>query len=123
MEFCYIKGFCDKVHQLVYIRAEKHLFSRTHEKNGIAYYCCYHKIMVGDNKQAACAARCKINLKTSVCNRNGTVHTDHTNHEVVFRDLESINSMKNHCRYLAEHFPFSAHRIPIKDIFLGEMAK
>lgn len=124
MEYSYVVGFADKKHDLLNLHEEKHLFYQTHEKNGKVYFACYHKIVPEEyGQQSSCPARCNIDTTSRVCQRNGSPHTDHANHEVIFRDLKSLNSMKDACRYLQQNFPFSAHRIPIKEIFIHEMAK
>lgn len=88
------------------------------------YWVCYDSILLGaDAKPGSCAARCTVDVNSGQCWRNETKHCQHESHEITFKDLESLNAMKNHCRYLATNFPFSAHKIPISEIFLTEMAK
>lgn len=125
-DFCYITGFSDKGGSLLYLEAEKHLFVRKNKnlKNGKVYWVCYDSITMGNDQQLGpCGARCTVDVINNRCWRNGAKHSGHGSHEVTFRDLQSLNAMKNHCRHLADNFPFSAHRIPISEIFLTEMAK
>lgn len=117
--FRYTKGFSDRKHDLLYLENEKHLIVRRVHDGTKVYYNCYDAL----NGSNGCKARCTIDLKTNKCTRNYKQHNGHGNHEVTYRDMESLNEMKNHCKYLRKHFPFSATKIPIKEIFLTEMAK
>lgn len=122
MDFCHIPGYHGG--QLLYLKDEKHLFLRKESKNGKTYWVCYDTIKSANGgKSGPCRARCIMDDSTKTCERNKTPHTSHENHEINFNDLQSLNSMKDHCRYLARNFPYSAHKIPIKDIFLAEMVK
>lgn len=125
-DFRYITGFSDKGGSLLYLISEKHLFVRKNKepKNGKVYWVCYDSIVVGaDGKPGSCAARCTVDVNNNQCWRNDTNHSRHECHEITFKDLESLNAMKDHCRYLSTNFPFSAHKIPISEIYLTEMAK
>lgn len=121
LEFCYIEGFSDRKHKLLYLIGEKHLFYRKGESyvGTKAYYACYERI----DGSGSCKARCTLDLQSEQCTRNKKQHNIHENHDVIFRDMESLRAMKNHCKYLATNFPFSSHKIPINEIFLNEMAK
>lgn len=122
--FSHIKGFSDKGGSLVYLENDQHLFVQRRETNGRVYCACYDQVTKGPSGQyGSCGARCIIDVESSTCRRNNVSHTCHENHAITFRDMKSLNTMKDHCRYLAEHFPFSAQKIPIKEIFLSEMAK
>lgn len=118
MEFCYISGYSSGC--LLYLKSEKHLFVRKETKNNRTYWVCYDTIKSG---AGSCKSRCIVDEKTKKCNRNDTPHGAHENHELDFKDLVSLNAMKDHCRYLAQNFPYSAHKIPIKAIFMAEMIK
>lgn len=121
LEFRYIEGFSDRKHKLLYLIGEKHLFYRKGDSyDGTkAYYACYETI----DGTGSCKARCTLDLQSEKCTRNNKPHISHESHDVTFRDMESLQAMKNHCKYLATNFPFSAHKIPISEIFLTEMAK
>lgn len=122
MNFIYITGFNGG--RLLYLKREKHLFTRKDIKNGTSYWICYDTIATAKNLMpGSCRARCKVDEATQVYERNNTPHTCVEDHELYFRDMESLNAMKDHCRYLATNFPYSAYKIPIKDIFLVEMTK
>lgn len=126
MEFINIKGF--RGGNLYYVQEDGHLFIRKTLKSGKMYLACYDTIRtkkqkIEDPDFKECQARCSIDSATGVFWRNLTCHRDHDTHELIYRDLQSLNSMKDQVRYLAANFPFSARRIPIKEIFLTEMAK
>lgn len=118
MEFCYIPGFSSGY--LLYLKREKHLFVRKETKNGKTYWVCYDTIKLASG---SCKSRCIVDEATQKCKRNDAPHTAHDNHELDYKDLVSLNAMKDHCRYLAQNFPYSAHKIPIKEIFMAEMIK
>lgn len=121
VKFCYTRGFSDRKHDLLYLEDEKHLFVRRDgsDDGTKVYYGCYDAL----NGSNGCKARCTMDTKTNKCKRNNKPHNGHDNHEVTYRDMESLNAMKDHCQYLFKNFPFSAMKIPIEEIFLTEMAK
>lgn len=121
LKYRYTRGFSDRKHDLLYLEDEKYLFvRRTQSEDGQKiYYGCYDALD-GPN---GCKARCTLDTKSGKCTRNDKPHNGHDNHEVTYRDMVSLNAMKDHCKYLSENFPFSAHKIPIDEIFLTEMAK
>lgn len=126
MEYVPIKGF--RGGNLIYIPEDRHLYVRRTTKAGRVYFVCYDTVLTKRLKKQEpnfqeCGARCTLNESTGLCSKKASCHRDHENHDVIFRDLQSLNTMKDKCRYLAENFPFSARRIPIKEIFLAEMAK
>lgn len=122
LEFRYTVGLSDRKHKLLYLVGEKHLFFRKGPSyDGTKdYYACYDGI---NGTPGSCKARCTLDLETKKCTRNNTPHSNHEIHDVDYRDMESLQAMKDHCKYLATNFPFSAHKIPIDDIFLTEIAK
>lgn len=122
MNFDYITGFNGG--RLLYISRDKHIFTRKDTKNGKSYWICYDTISSAKNLvPGSCRARCTVTEATQYCERNGVPHTCNEDHELCLRDMNSLNAMKDHCRYLSKHFPYSAHKISIKDIFLMEMIK
>lgn len=126
MEYVEVTGFGGGI--WYYIPKEKHLFKRKDKKNGIVHLICYDsedatKMEKSNPNFKKCAARCHLREDNGLCYRTEAPHRDHEDHEITFRDLVSLNAMKERCRYLCENFPHSAHKIPIKEIFLLEMAK
>lgn len=122
MEFIAVKG--RQGGNLYYVKEDKHLYVRKTLASGISYLACYNTVLKNqDSHIQGCSARCTLDETKGLCFRNSTYHSHHENHEVVFRDLQSLNAMKEHCRYFALNFPFSAKKTPIKEIFLAEMSK
>lgn len=121
MDYVVIKGFHSGM--LLYVPSEKHLYVRKSSRNGTVYLTCYDTIISKNdiNNEVFCSARC--HLQQNTCVRTEAPHTNHENHEMIYKDLVSLNAMKDTCRLLAEWFPISAKNIPIKEIFLMEMAK
>lgn len=105
---------------MYYAPKEKHLYVKNKNTNGKIYLDCYDTIRNKSNTR--CRAKC-IYTSANEHSRTTANHTDHENHEVTYRDLVSLNNMKDHCRYLAKNFPTSAHKVSVKEIFLLEMAK
>lgn len=105
---------------------EKHLYCRKDGYNGTVYLVCYDTVTSKSKRKGKktdkCPARRHLDERTgqSVCTK---AHINHGNHEIMYRDLVSLNAMKDQCRYLADNFPGYAHRISIKGIFLRELAK
>lgn len=126
MEYIKINGFNGGT--LYYLPEEKHLFLQKSTRDGIIYLVCYDtivnkpKISEGVSVRV-CRARRRINESTKECSKTSSDHCVHGNHEILFRDLVSLNKMKEQCRFLSEKFPFSAHLVPISEIFIIEMAK
>lgn len=126
MEYVIVRGLNNGL--LYYISEDGHLYVRKNSKNGKIYLTCYEETLTKKTAKAnptfkQCTSRTHIDLNTNMCYRNDTCHTNHSHHEITYRDLLSLNAMKNHCRFLATNFPFSSHKIPIKEFFLLEIAK
>lgn len=120
MDYVFIQGFQSST--LLYVPSEKHLYVRKSSGKGSVYLVCYDTI-VSKNEihKTTCSARCQLKQKT--CVRTAAPHTHHDNDEIIYNDLVSLNAMKSSYRLLAKNFPLSAKKIPIKEIFLMEMAK
>lgn len=124
MEYCIFKGFHGG--DILYLKEEKHLFYRKIERNGSVEYACYQSILLKNKNQSKsitpCTSRAKID-GNKVCSRNTICHSKHANHEVIFRDLVTLNAVKDKCRMLQEILPIESHKASAKLIFLREMAK
>lgn len=141
MECVTIKGFGGGT--LYYMVKEKRLYLRKDGKNGKTYLACYDTVLSKPNNNkkeknssnkrkrdknyAQCPARCHVDEKSGECWRTEASHScrhgPHGAHDLIYRDLVSLNAMKDTCRFIAEHFPNSAHKMPIREIFLLEMSK
>lgn len=107
---------------IYYSSKEKHLYvQRGKMRNGDLYLACYDTILNKLNSQ--CSAKRVYNKGNRYSRSTNHKHTKHGHHEIIYRDLVSLNNMKNQCRYLTQNFPTSAHKVPIKEIFLQELAK
>lgn len=121
MNYISIRGFHGGT--LYYVPSEKHLYVRKSYRKGSMYLVCYDTIRSKneDNNVTICHARCVAHAEK--CVKTGTPHGNHEDHEIIYKDLISLNAMKDNCRLLAERFPISAKKIPVEEIFLMEMAK
>lgn len=105
-----------------YSSKEKRLYvQRGTMRNGDLYLACYDTILNKSNSQ--CSAKRAYNQANGYSRSTNCKHSKHGNHKIIYRDLVSLNNIKKQCRYLAKNFPTSAHKVPIKEIFLQEMAK
>lgn len=122
MEYCFIEGY--KGGKLLYLKDEKNLYVRKNFENGVETFICYQTIMHKGNKidHLNCTARVKLD-ENKICTRNKIVHTKHESHEIHYRDLETLNAIKENCRMLQKIIPITAHKVSAKEIFLQEMAK
>lgn len=123
MEYCFTKGF--KGGNLLYLREEKHLFVRKSGENGEETFICYQSVLSKSSKnlsQPNCTARVKLNGE-KICSRNKIAHTNHENHEILFRDFQTLNTVRKNCKTLQKIIPITAHKISVKEVFLQEMAK
>lgn len=124
MDHCFVKGY--KGGTLLYLKEEKNLFVRKSGQEGEDVFICYQTILAKNKKKKPmelnCTARVKLNANT-ICKRNKIAHSNHGNHEIHFRDLESLNAIKKNCRLLQKIMPITAHKVSAKELFLQEMAK
>lgn len=116
----YIQGFSGRGY-LLYLHDERNLFIKNKTTNSADYYQCYHVLLKNEPGYIPCPVTCIVN--GSNCRRNSAEHSHQTDHKVQFRDMQSINAMKETCRWLHEHCPSSASKIPLHDIFLLEISK
>lgn len=118
LAYSFTKGFHDG-NLLVYLPEEKHLYYKTNDRpSGQQDYACYEKIL---NKGHNCKSRFHLSADMS-CWKNNVPHSDHENHELTFKDMQTLDDMRKKCRYIVDNFP-SAHKIPLKEIFMSEMVK
>lgn len=116
----FLTGFSGKG-LLLYLHDEKNLFIKKSERNQSQYYECYHVLQKAQPDYKACPVYCVI--KDGECNRNGAIHSHPTNHKVEYRDMVSLNAMKETCRWLRTYIPSSAHKVSLYDIFMLEISK
>lgn len=126
MEYTYIQGFKDGPHRLIYLHREKHLFCYKYERSGQIEYTCYQSMLPNDYKSDSehnCTARIIVNNNDKQCRRNNVAHTNHQNHELVFRDLQTLNAVREKSRKISEWCPLSASKVSAKEILAMELAK
>lgn len=116
----FIQGFSGKG-LLLYLENEKNLFIEKSKQNRCTYYECYHVLQKSQPDYKPCPVRCVV--EDGECRRNGRVHSHEMNHKIQYRDMQSLNAMKETCRWLREHCPSSAYKIPLYDIFMLEISK
>lgn len=116
----FIKGFSGKGFPL-YLHDEKHLFVKKSEQNGRQYYQCYHVLRKEQSDFKPCPVYCVV--KDGECHKNDAVHSHQEDHKIQYRDMQSLNAMKETCRWLRIHCPSSAHKISLYDIFMLEISK
>lgn len=117
---------------LYYAPGEKHFYVREKScDSGNVYLICHDQMEYKNEMRKSeknrkkevksCPSRCCFNSITGEI-RLTENHT-HKDHEVMYNDLISLNAMKDKCKFIAENFPLSAHKVSIKEIFLMEMVK
>lgn len=125
MEYTLIQGFSDGPHKLLYLHREKHLFYHTNNRCGRDEYTCYDNKLREEYKSGNGHQKCtaRIFLTDDGCRRNSIAHVDHQDHELAFRDLETLNAVKDKCRLLREWCPLSACKISAKELLAVEMSR
>lgn len=125
MEHSFVSGFHSGT--LLYLHKEKRLFRKVNDRKGQEEWMCYHSILPKRYQLNEPTDYTKCKAKTFVTadllRRNNIVHNHRCDHELVYRDLKSLEAMKEKCRQLAEWCPLSSFRIPAKEIFMTELAK
>lgn len=123
----FIQGFHDG-HDLLYFPSEDHLFYQSHVRAGQVEYTCYEKCRPGQyaspegqSPDSKCTA--KVIVKDGKSRRNQTRHTKHENHGLIFRDLQTLNTVKDKCRKLSEWCPLSSSKVSAKELLSIELAK
>lgn len=119
MDYCFVKGFHSG--DILYLKHEKHLFYRKNSRNGNEEYACYHNILL-KNKKIKSDKKVIID-GNKICVRNKIQHSKHDDHEINFRDLITLNAIKDKCRKLQEILPIVSHKASAKIFYLQEMAK
>lgn len=121
MAFQLLVGFNNGKNPLLYLREDKRLFVQKISRYGKTEYICYDSILSGKNKAECCRAR--VTISGEACTRNQIAHSCNGTHEIIYRDLNSLNEMRERCRSLRFACDTSSHKISVKDIFLQVIAK
>lgn len=118
--FSFVKGFSGKAN-LLYLHDEKNLFIKKSTTNGRDYYECYNCLRKDEANYKPCHVYCTI--QGDQCQRNKAVHSHSLDHRIEYRDLQSLNAMRQTCQWLRDNCPSSAYKIPLNEIFMLEISK
>lgn len=126
-DYAFIQGFHEG-HPLIYLQKEKHLFFQSNVRSGQIEYTCYEKFRSdrykSSNHQEAhskCTAR--VFVKDGIVRRSSFQHTNHENHELIFRDLQTLEAVKEKSQKLLEWCPFSSSKVSAKELLAIELSK
>lgn len=109
---------------LLWLPSEKHLYvKKTKRPNDDVVYICYQTGLFKSNPKdhPDCKARVTINAGAK-CSRNSLRHTEHTNHDIEFKDLETRNTIIENCISLNK-MTISSANISARELFTREVAK
>lgn len=113
---------------LLYVPAEKMLYSFKIERNHSKQFECYQQVLAdAKKKDSANVQRCTSSVKllpNGKCARVNIFipHTKHTNHEMIAADKRKMNKMTDLCENLRINHPEDAHKIPSRHIFQHAIA-
>lgn len=93
--------FKDGSHRLIYLPREKHLYCHKYDRSGQSEYFCYESMLpkeykIDDENNLNCNAR--IMLRDGQCRRNSVVHKSHQYNEIISRDLQTLNAVREKSR-------------------------
>lgn len=118
-----LKGFNGK--NVYYDPKRKYLYSRNNGYKGTSYLKCFEDVKGAKKRKKKnwkpCGGRRRLNANGKSWSTHG--HAKHKNHETVYRDIISLNAMKESCRFLGENYSGQTHKISPKIIYLTEIAK
>lgn len=118
-----LKGFNGK--NVYYDPKGKYLYSRNNGYKGTSYLKCFEDVKGAKKKNREewlpCGGRRRLDANGKSWPSHN--HAKHKNHESVYRDLISLNDMKEKCRFSAKNYPGLTHKMSTKIIFLTEIAK
>lgn len=111
---------------LLYLPGEKRLFFQSNVRSGQVEYTCYAKLCpdkykTRKNTQSKCTAR--VFLTDGNARRNGIRHHCHEDHELIFRDLQTLNAVREKCTKILEWCPLSASKVSAKELLSMELVK
>lgn len=118
----------------MYVPSEKHLYLTQIKRNGKEEYICYQKVLARPkNKKKvkkrrqhgssiSCTARVVIH-PDGRCVRNKKPHTDHDNHELIYKDLASKNRIIDRSLEIQNVLDGIPLDIPTHHVFTQELSK
>lgn len=121
MKLIQLKGFNGR--NVYYDSLGKYLYSRNNGYKGTSYMKCFEDVRRKKKKKRknSCGGRCRMDANGKSWQSHD--HAKHKNHEIIYRDLVSLNAVKERCQFLAANYPGQAHKMSTKIIFLTEIAK
>lgn len=88
--------------QLIWISEDKHLYvkKKVQRRSRKAFYVCYNNILfknkISKSEYQKCTAGVNIDCE-DMCTRNSIKHTNHINHELLYKDFISRKNIINAC--------------------------
>lgn len=115
---------------------EKNLYVTQARRNGKEEYICYQKILCKtQNKKKSkknkkrrysssipCTARIIID-GNGKCKRNKVIHSNHDNHELIYKDFVTKNNIIDRSIAIKNVLEGLPADVPIHDVFTHELAK
>lgn len=118
---------------LLWAPDEKHLyFKKKSLKNGNEDWICYQEMLLkqkgkpqGEHTSdlTKCTSRILRNPAIQTCQRKKVAHTDHENHEKIYKDLVSRHNIYRDTVRLRDATAGLSMNVPVNDIFTRELAK
>lgn len=110
---------------LLWAPEEKHLFVKkgTPNRKGDLDWICYQTILCEkDTNETKCTSR--IKRKTNGKSfRKSLPHTQHKNHDLIYKDLQSRNGIIDDCIAFSELCDNLALKVPVNDFFTRALSK
>lgn len=128
VDYCFLRGRREGC-EILYVPAEKHLYVKKSSTKNVVKYICYQHILRGKknkknrDKYLECGARLSLNINTKICIKRNLPHSNHTNHEIIKKDIDSYNNMKDMSRKLRKMDLASVQKIPVEEVFNSEISK
>lgn len=110
---------------LLWASEEKHVYVKksTSPVTGLEDWICYQTIIRKTHPDAPeCTSRVLVDPENMTAVRKRVNHTNHQNHELIFKDLASRNKIINDCVQLKEMCDGLSIDVRASDVFTREMA-
>lgn len=113
--------------QLIWVPNDGCLFVKKESRRGFDEYVCYQTI-IGDPKKKKsenfkpCTCRIKIDIETKIVAPRGKGHSEHENHVILYKDMQSKNKIVDDCIAISEACKGLSIKVPTNDIFTREIS-
>lgn len=109
---------------LLWAPGEKHLyFKKCTHKNKTEDWICYQEMIAKSQKDVVpCTSRLLVDRSTLTATRKRIPHSEHENHEMVFKDLQSRTKINDECIQLKKLCEGLSMDVRAQDIFTRELA-